>query len=247
MRNSTEWRPTKYVASAGNLRVSLDPAQVGVGSRIVADAVARRYAKHIPEHCRGRLLDLGCGYVPLYQTYRDYIDDVVCVDWPDSLHVNRYIDFYANLAEVLPITDGSFDTIILSDVLEHLPEPAKAWQEMARVLRPRGKLILNVPFYYWLHEEPHDYYRYTRHALRQFAEGAGFEVLVIESIGGVPEVLGDVTAKYLAMRGGRAKRRAKLVNFLVEHFLRSSAGRRMSERTAERFPLGYFMIGEKRT
>ena len=56
---------------------------------------------------------------------------------------------------------------------------------------------MNVPFYYWLHERPHDYYRYTEYALRRFAETAGFNFLLIKTLGGVPEIIADILAKNL--------------------------------------------------
>ena len=73
------------------------------------------------------------------------------------------MDEFVHLNGPLPFPDGSFDTFISTDVLEHIREPVIAWSEMAWVLRPGGKLIVSVPFPYSLHEEPHDYHRHTRY------------------------------------------------------------------------------------
>jgi SAM-dependent methyltransferase len=51
----------------------------------------------------------------------------------------------ANLNEKLPLADRSFDVVLLSEVLEHLPYPEVTLAEVARILRPNGKLIGSVP------------------------------------------------------------------------------------------------------
>ena len=133
----------------------------------------RTMTRAIRAHARGRLLDMGCGYVPLYDAYRDLVSENICIDWQNTAHVNPYLDQMVDLTGALPFERGSFDTVLLTDVLEHIPEPTNLICEIARILRPGGKLILGVPFFYWLHEVPHDYYRYTEFALRRFCELSG--------------------------------------------------------------------------
>lgn len=134
--------------------------------------------------------------MPLYNAYKEYITDNVCVDWENTLHKNEYLDFECDLTKKLPFEDQVFDTIILSDVLEHVPNPNNLWKEMARILTMNGRIIMNVPFYYWLHERPHDYYRYTEFALRRLIENSGLKLVQIECIGGSPEILADILAKH---------------------------------------------------
>lgn len=245
MRNASTWQPTKFVRKNGRLSASTDGAHLGVGSRLIANLVAQAYDRSIEQHVSGRLLDMGCGKAPLYGAYRQFATDVQCIDWANSLHGADYLDNVCDLSGAIPYPDGSFDTIILSDVLEHLPEPMNIWREMNRLLAPGGKVLLNVPFYYQLHEEPHDYYRYTEFALRRFAENTGFEVLHLEAIGGAVEVLADVTAKLLAF--AKLSWGARAVQYLAGAFSRSGIGARISKRTGKRFPLGYFMVAVKNT
>ena len=240
MRNASTWRPTKFVRRSGRLRATSDKAELGVGSRLIADLVAQAYDRSFQAHVFGRLLDMGCGKAPLYGAYRPFATDVQCIDWGASLHGSDYLDKVCDLTATIPYPDASFDTILLSDVLEHLPEPMNCWREMSRLLAPGGKVLLNVPFYYQVHEEPHDYYRYTEFALRRFAASSGFEVLELEPIGGAIEILADLLAKLLVssrMPGARA------IQYLAWTFSRSGFGRRVSQR--KRFPLGYFMIAQK--
>jgi SAM-dependent methyltransferase len=92
----------------------------------------------------------------------------------------------------LPFAEGAFDTAIATQVLEHLGRPVDFLQEIARVLRPGGVLILSAPMTWPLHEEPHDYFRYTIHGLRRLARDAGLEVLAEVPRGGAAATLGQM-------------------------------------------------------
>jgi SAM-dependent methyltransferase len=245
LKNKNNWKPNKYVPFRGKWRASRDPQQVAVGSRLVADITAEWYASLLPEYARGKLLDLGCGHVPLFGMYEPYIADNLCVDWGGSFHQNTYLDLEHDLTQTLPFDEGVFDTVILSDVLEHIAEPARLWGEMARVLKPGGRLILNVPFFYCLHELPHDYYRYTRFALQRFAEQAGLKVLLLEASGGSVEVWADMFAKHLQFVPLIGRGVAAFVQWGASLLRKTRLGRRLGQTTAQAFPLGYFMVAEK--
>lgn len=141
----------------------------------------------VREHCRGRVLDAGAGR----GAYRDLL----------LRHANTYVGMdiggssataVVGDAQRLPFADNSFDTVFCSQVLEHVPEPWLALAEFRRVLKPGGALILSVPHISWLHNEPHDYYRYTRHGLRFLLKGAGLPPERIEPAGGLLALLGHV-------------------------------------------------------
>jgi SAM-dependent methyltransferase len=243
MQNAAEWQPTKFVVRAGQLRATHDDGVLGSGSRLIADLVAEASERSIKERARGRLLDMGCGKVPLYAAYRDHVSDVQCIDWENSAHRPKHLDKTCDLSGPIPYGDEQFDTIILSDVLEHLPEPANCWREMHRLLAPGGKVLLNVPFYYSIHEEPFDFYRYTEFALRRFAESAGFRVVELAPLGGAIDVLADVAGKLLA--GARLAPLAFGIQSAARMFGKTAVGKRVRDRTATRFPLSYFMVVEK--
>ena len=78
-------------------------------------------------------------------------------------------------AQALGIGDATFETVLCTEVLEHLPEPQKAIDEMYRVLRPGGELLLTTRFLFPVHDAPHDYFRYTKYGLRHLLRR--FEVL----------------------------------------------------------------------
>lgn len=245
MKNQSSWKPSKFVYKKGTLRASRNPDEVGICSTLIADLIANLYQENLPHHATGRLLDLGCGKVPLYEAYKDHISENVCVDWANSLHKNPYLDLEYDITQPLPFKDEEFDTIILSDVLEHIPEPDDLWNEMARILTAEGKIIMNVPFYYWLHEKPHDYYRYTEFALRRFAEKYGMKVIVLRAVGGVPEIIADVLAKTtfkIPLIGGFF---ARSVQWLTYIFLKTRIGKKISSKSSAVFPLGYFLVVQK--
>jgi SAM-dependent methyltransferase len=84
----------------------------------------------------------------------------------------------------LPFADGCFESALCTEVLEHTRDPAQVLCEVARVLRPGGHVLVTVPMIIHDHEEPRDYYRFTRYGLLLLAEGAGLEPVWIEPRGG---------------------------------------------------------------
>lgn len=245
MKSESTWVATKYVLKNGRLKASRNPAEVGVGSRMVGDLIASFYDKNIRQHAAGRLIDLGCGKVPLFEAYRNYVSDVTCVDWAEPLDGQSHLDYTCDLGEPLPFERGQFQTIILSDVLEHVPNPDFLWSEMARLLSPGGKLLMNTPFLHCLHEQPHDYYRFTVHALRRFAETNGFQVVCLDPMGGTPEVVTDILAKHLQFIPFVGKLLARALQGLTYWFVHTKPGASVSRRTSDAFPLGYAMIAER--
>ena len=247
MRNETEWRPSKYVMRDGRLHASSDVRMVAPGSWLITDLVAERYSAAAHHLRAGRVLDLGCGAVPLYEFYRSRVESVVCIDWPGTLHGQKHLDCYADLNLGVPICEASCDTVILSDVLEHVYAHGRLVGEIARVLRPDGALMMNVPFLYRIHEEPNDHFRYTEFALRRMLGDAGLEVLSIQPIGGLLEVIADLVAKTLA----RVPLAGRLLAMALQRSVRwlgkiPWVGGAMA-RSGRVFPLGYMVIARRRT
>lgn len=245
MRNQEHWKSSKFIYRKGKLTGSRDPKEVGIGSRLVTDLIAEFYDSNLRQHASGKLLDLGCGKVPLYGAYRELVTDNICVDWVNTLHKNQHLDYELDLTKQLPFKDSEFDTIILSDVLEHIPVPEQLWAEMTRILSRDGKIIMNVPFYYWLHEKPHDYYRYTEFALRRFVETSGLKLIQLEPMGGVTEIMADIFAKNILRLPALGRSFALSAQWLASSFRRTRRGKRLSTATGMNFPFGYFLVAQK--
>jgi SAM-dependent methyltransferase len=237
VRAQVDWRPTKFVQRDGKWRASRDRRQLNPASRLVGDRSSASYVAALRTHARGDLLDLGCGFVPLYGAYRELVTSTTCVDWPSTLHSSPHLDLEADLSQPLKLPDASFDTVLLTDVLEHLPKPDLLWGELRRLLRPAGKAIVGVPFLYWLHEIPHDHHRYTEYRLRLFADEHGFEVLELAPYGGDGDVLFDTTAKFLASK--------RLARPLARPVMALATRRRYKPRPLTLMPLGYTMVVQK--
>ena len=93
------------------------------------------------------------------------------------------LDVVGDLAR-LPFDAGTFDAAINIVTLEHVTDPARVLCELAHVLKPGGRLLLIAPLEWEEHQQPHDYFRYTRYGLEYLLKQAGFAEIVVEPVGG---------------------------------------------------------------
>jgi len=91
-------------------------------------------------------------------------------------------DVYAD-GSVLPIAIGTVDVVLLFDVFEHIAETERLMGEIHRILKPGGRLMMQVPFLYPLHDEPRDYIRLTRWGLEKLAMKYEFQIDTFGAIG----------------------------------------------------------------
>jgi len=144
------------------------------------DAV-RRFAGSLPSGAR--LLDAGAGE----GNYKHYFNRQRYVGLDlgigDAQWNYSSLDLLGDLAR-LPFRDGAFDAAINVVTLEHVQEPAQVIRELARTLMPGGRLLLIAPHEWEEHQQPHDYYRYTRYGLDHLLRAAGFTNMDIQPVGG---------------------------------------------------------------
>lgn len=165
-----------------------------------------------------RVLDAGSGdapYRPLF-AHCEYLTH----DWAASPHPGaQSADIVSDLA-ALPLPDGELDLVVCTEVLEHVPDPGRALAELARVLRPGGRIMLTVPFVGELHEEPFDFYRYTPYALEHLLGQAGFADVEVRPLTGWYSTLAHVLRhNALSTRGQpRTARSTFVVSFLILAF-----------------------------
>jgi SAM-dependent methyltransferase len=130
----------------------------------------------------GRILDAGAG-IGMYRHHFDHAlyeaADFEAVPGKEYSG-NHYV---CDLAAI-PVEDDRYDTVLLSQVLEHLPEPLPVLNELHRVLRPGGRIFASAPLFYEEHEQPYDFYRYTQFALRRFFKIAGYDDVQIDWLEG---------------------------------------------------------------
>lgn len=128
---------------------------------------------------KGIVLDIGCGVKP----YKSLIEQN-CVHYfglEHSINNKGYgeVDIVGD-ALLLPFANESVDCVLLFQVLEHVPEPAKTLKEIYRVLKKDGIILITTPFIWGEHEQPYDYYRYTRYGLKHLLLQSGFEVKIVK-------------------------------------------------------------------
>lgn len=124
------------------------------------------------KYMKGYLLDAGCGEKPYSLIYDETVEKSIGCDVEYCIHDQTAVDVFATL-DHLPFTDGMFDTVLCTSVLEHVAENTKAFTELTRILKKNEYLILSVPYLYPLHEAPYDFYRYTIYGIRHQLERNG--------------------------------------------------------------------------
>src|SRR5690606_20167561 len=118
----------------------------------------------------GHILEVGAGLSPYASTLRGVAETVTTLDVEDR---SGSIDVIADIQDMPEVAGESIDTVLCTQVLEHVPEPGRAVREMARVLRPGGRLVATVPHLSMIHEAPHDYFRFTEFGLTHLCNEAG--------------------------------------------------------------------------
>ena len=152
--------------------------------------------ERVRRHATGSLVDIGCGDKPYLDMTAPHVTEHVGVDHEASTHDRRNFDMVGT-AYAIPVPAQRFDTVLCTDVLEHLEEPGAALKEAHRVLKPGGYALYTVPLYWHLHEEPRDFYRYTCHGLAYLFKSAGFEVVEIVPLSGFIATFSQELVYYL--------------------------------------------------
>jgi SAM-dependent methyltransferase len=154
----------------------------------VVRALARFIEDALRAHVRPGMLvvDVGCGEQP----WRPLVEALGARYVGADVHQNTAGSVaFRCAADAVPLRRRSADLVLCTEVVEHVPDPARALAELARVLRPEGLAVVTTPFLYPLHEEPWDFQRLTRYQLARLAAAAGFTVEHLSTAGNEIEVL----------------------------------------------------------
>lgn len=139
-----------------------------------------------------KILDVGAGECQYkkYCSHLEYVSQDICeydgLGNSKGLQTKEWntssIDIVSDITD-MPIPSASFDVVLCTEVLEHVPNPVKAVNEMDRVLRPGGYMILTAPFCSLTHFAP---YHYVSGYNRYFYENllsSNYEIVRMESNG----------------------------------------------------------------
>lgn len=109
------------------------------------------------------------------------------------------IDYYCDATNI-PVPDGSFDVVLCTEMLEHVPEPVKVIKEITRILKPGGKLLLTAPLGSGIHQAPYHFYGgYTPYWYDKFLVEFGFEEISVEPNGGFFKFYGQESMRFIQM------------------------------------------------
>jgi len=153
---------------------------------------------------RGVVVDLGCGMKPYQSWLGAGADRWLGFDLPSSVSGKPRADAFATGTDV-PLRDGAADCVLSTQVIEHVPRPFEVVAEAARLLKPGGSLLLSAPQAQWLHEEPHDYFRYTKYGLMELARTAGLTPLSVVPFGGAIALIGFLLSSHVPMLGAKER------------------------------------------
>ena len=147
----------------------------------------REFIDYASGYIKGFTIDLGAGSAK----YRSIIEGRSSKYLAFDVSPGDKIDVVGDIQK-LPFKENYFDTIICTQVLEHVKKPWLAVKEMYRVIRPRGYSLVTVPFMLPYHAHPNDYFRYTREGLISLFEEAGFKIIDCQYYGSIFIVISEM-------------------------------------------------------
>lgn len=163
--------------------------------KISGELLWREMAKVSAAHAHGKLVDIGCGTRPYEPLFAPHVESYFGVDWEGAAEQHygaaTRADLYADCTDT-KLAAESFDTLLSTQVMEHIYDTDAFLRECNRLLKKGGVGIFSVPFVWETHAEPYDYYRYTRYALEKLFQDHGFIVESINPVGGVYATLTQV-------------------------------------------------------
>jgi SAM-dependent methyltransferase len=172
----------------------------------------------------GRILNIGTGNKDYKNLFN--FDEFITFDVDSSENPNIIGDIHS-----IPIKNDSLDSIICTQVLEHVGDPKQAVREMCRILKSRGILLLSVPFIYPIHEAPVDNWRFGPNGLKSILKE--FKTVQIYHAGGFFSVFFELINLFLRHKLERGL-------FLIAKFLDA-----YSPNLNKKFTTGFFVVCKK--
>jgi SAM-dependent methyltransferase len=165
----------------------------------------RRQIRSFARQLTGRCLDVGCRGKPYARDIKPFVARHYGIDLvrpADGVGLGPDV---LGSAVALPFPNAAFDSVLCTQVLDDVPQPASALNELARVLRPGGVLLLTVPQSWGEHDLPHDYWRFTEPGLRYLLGQSGFQVEAVDRRGGVGSVAAQRLSAFLYYTWGKGR------------------------------------------
>jgi len=132
---------------------------------LTVNRLSKLLSKSVEEYLQERkatILDLGCGKKPYQPFFLGKSRLYVGVD----VGPGEFVDIICR-GEKLPFKDSCFSASLCLQVLEHTDDPKAVTDEILRVLKPNGLLLLSTHGNWPVHGSPHDYWRWTPYGLKK--------------------------------------------------------------------------------
>jgi len=171
--------------------------RISAGPYLFRNRLLEGLSRHVHK-LNGRMLDFGCGAKP-YKAIID-VQQYIGLDFPSEGHdhTNEVIDVFYD-GKTIPFEDNYFDSIFSSEVFEHVFNLEEILNELFRVLKPGGIILITCPFAIGEHEQPNDYARYTSFALKHLMRKAGFDIIHYEKLGGSIDAIVQLRLTYFQL------------------------------------------------
>jgi len=190
---------------------------------------------------KGLLLDMGAGEQPYAELVKRSCTKYIAMDV--EVRSKDPLDVMGSSLS-LPYKDATFDSILCTEVLEHVNNPSALFTEAARVLKKGGNLILTTPMCCPLHEEPHDFFRYTQYGLKTLCETSGLRVISISERGGAIIAMAQSVGMILYNRYRKKRiRRVFFKSFMVPLYAAAVILDKIWY--SPKLSLGYSLVAEK--
>lgn len=246
MKNIENWRPSKFKVIANELYPNINKENPSHGSWLGMKRVCEHYNLYSRTYIQGKLIDLGCGEVPFYHFYENLVSEITTIDWGNSDARVNFVDYEMDLNKSLDLASNSYDTILLADVLEHIRHPEVLIQEMSRILKPGGHVVINLPFMYCIHDAPYDYFRYTNYSLKSMFEDHDFEVKEMHATGGSMDIITDLVAKIICAIPFLGNVISLYYQKLYWLLVKVPPLKQINQKTKTACPFGYFGVFRKK-
>lgn len=187
---------------------------------------------------KGVTVDLGGGGIPSYKGVLKIEGQFVNMDRIQEARPT----VVGNLEATLPFATASVDNLILFNTLEHVYGYQHVINEMRRVLKTDGKVLVYVPFLFPVHTHQtdqffvDDFFRYSQSALERFFSQAGFSKATVQPMGGIFLTIAEFVSFAIPYRILRLPVYSCciLLEWLYERLKPGVS--------AQRFPLAYFVV-----
>ena len=216
---------------------------------IVLHFLIRDIKYAVARYATGKILDVGCGNKPYEALFNTNKENYIGCDVVQSSE--NKVDVLCKATEI-QLESNSFDTVFSTQVMEHVDNSDKMMQECNRVLKPGAHLILSVPLCWELHEEPYDFFRFTKYGLKELCDRNNFEVIEILPNGGKWAAIFQMNINMIYSTFRKKNFFVKILKGLFINLRLTSLINRIAIRMDKKFydpllTLNYLLVAKKRS